>query len=210
MHTGFWLVRHAIVEENARTMLYGAMDVGLCATSLAEQRPIYAGLAARLPQPAHWVVTPLSRTRRTAEAIFAAGYPAPLLPGQELPVEPNLSEQHFGTWQGLPYEELPALLTHPAHAFWPVASHEVPPEGESMDDVVVRVGTALERLATAHPGREVVAVSHGGAIRAAIAHAMGVKADPVLHISIANLSLTRLERVAEGWRVVCVNEMAGV
>ena len=28
--TRFWMIRHAIVEENARAMLYGAMDVALC------------------------------------------------------------------------------------------------------------------------------------------------------------------------------------
>ena len=73
--TGFWLIRHAVVEENARAMLYGVMDVPLCETSLLEQAPMYRALAARLPRPAAWKVTPLSRTRRTAEAIFAAGYP---------------------------------------------------------------------------------------------------------------------------------------
>ena len=31
--TGFWLIRHAIVAENARAMLYGTMDVPLCPES---------------------------------------------------------------------------------------------------------------------------------------------------------------------------------
>ena len=53
-------------------------------------------------------------------------------------------------------------------------------------------------------------VSHGGAIRAAVAHAIGATAQQALHFSIHNISLTRLERVPEGWRVVCVNEWPGV
>ena len=28
--TRFWLIRHALVEENARAVLYGVMDVELC------------------------------------------------------------------------------------------------------------------------------------------------------------------------------------
>ncbi len=52
-------------------------------------------------------------------------------------------------------------------------------------------------------------VSHGGAIRAALAHAIGSAPDVVLHFSIQNLSLTRLEHHPEGWRVVCVNELPG-
>ncbi len=45
--TRFWLVRHALVEENARAMLYGTMDVELCPHTLAAQGPMYAA-----PRPA--------------------------------------------------------------------------------------------------------------------------------------------------------------
>ena len=202
--TSFWLVRHALVEENARAILYGTLDVALCPTSLVEQAPMYRALAARLPRPARWIVTPLSRTRRTAEAIFAAGYPpAPLA------VEPALIEQSLGEWHGLVHAELPARLVRPAHAFWPLAGDERPPGGESVADVITRVGPAMERLAREHTGEEVVIVTHGGAIRAAVAHALGIGADNALHLAIQNLSLTRLERHDAAWRVGCVNEMPG-
>jgi len=202
--TRFWLIRHALVEENARAMLYGTMDVELCPHSLEAQGPMYVALGQRLPRPATWVVTPLSRTRRTAEAIFRAGYPP-----ADLAVEPDLIEQSLGEWQGLPHAELPAKLTLPAHAFWPLGGREHPPGGESMAGVIERVGAALERLAVSHPGEDVVAVSHGGAIRAAVAYALDIAADNALHLSVQNLSLTRMERHEQGWRVVCVNELPG-
>ena len=202
--TNFWLIRHAIVDENARAMLYGVMDVPLCETSLLEQAPMYRALATRLPRPAAWKVTPLSRTRRTAEAIFAAGYPH-----REPQVEPGLIEQSLGEWQGLPHAELPARLTLPKHAFWPLGGHERPPGGESLVQVIERVGDALERLAARHAGEDVVAVSHGGAIRAAVAHCLRIGPDSALHLTVQNLSLTCLERSPEGWRVICVNELPG-
>ncbi|HUN39028.1 MAG TPA: histidine phosphatase family protein [Acetobacteraceae bacterium] len=202
--TRFWLIRHALVDENARAILYGVMDVALCETTLLEQGPMYASLAQRLPRPAHWIVTPLTRTRRTAQTIFAAGYPH-----AELAEEPGLIEQSLGDWQGLPHAELPARLTLPQHAFWPLAGYETPPNGESMADVIARVGTTMERLAAAHLGADVVAVAHGGSIRAAVAHALRIGPDNALHLSIQNLSLTRLERYPEGWRVACVNELPG-
>jgi broad specificity phosphatase PhoE len=204
METDFWLIRHALVDENARAFLYGVMDVPLCETTLLEQAPMYQALAARLPRPADWLVTPLSRTRRTAETIFAHGYPK-----ADLGVEAGLIEQSLGEWQGLPHHELPAKLVHPAHAFWPLAGHEKPPGGESIAEVITRVGAAMERLAEDHAGREVVIVSHGGAIRAAIAHALGIGPDNALHMSIQNLSLSRLQQTPHGWRVVCVNELPG-
>ena len=199
--TRFWLIRHAIVEENARAYLYGTMDVELCPHSLEAQTPTYAALANRLPQPANWLVTPLQRTRRTAEAIFRAGYPR-----AAWTVVPHLIEQDLGDWQGLPHAELPAKLALPAHAFWPLAGEERPPGGESMSEVISRVGPILEQLAEKHAGEDVVAVSHGGTIRAAVAHALAIKPDNALHLSVQNLSLTRLERHAQGWRVVSVNE----
>jgi broad specificity phosphatase PhoE len=204
METGFWLIRHALVAENARAFLYGVMDVPLCEPTLLEQAPMYRSLAARLPRPADWLVTPLSRTRRTAETLFAHGYPR-----TELTVEPGLIEQSLGEWQGLPHAELPARLALPKHAFWPLGGHEKPPGGESMAEVITRVGATMERLAETHAGRDVVVVSHGGAIRGAIAHALDIGPDNALHLSIHNLSLTRLERTPDGWRVVCVNEMPG-
>lgn len=202
--TRFWLIRHAIVDENARAMLYGIMDVPLCETSLLEQAPMYRALASRLPRPASWKVTPLSRTRRTAEAIFDAGYPR-----VEPKLEPGLIEQSLGEWQGLPHAELPARLTLPKHAFWPLAGYERPPGGETLAEVIQRVGLALEELAVAHPDEDVVVVSHGGAIRAAVAHCLGIGPDNALHLTVQNLSLTRIERLPEGWRVVCVNELPG-
>ncbi len=204
METRFWLIRHAIVAENERTRLYGVLDVQLCPDSLVSQAATYRALASSLPRPALWFCTELSRTRRTAEAIFAGGYPQ-----QPLTVEPNLIEQHLGEFQGLEHAALPARLTRPAHPFWPLSGSETPPGGESMAHVMVRVGRAMERLARSHAGRDLVMVSHGGAIRAAVGHAMGVDADAALHLSIQNLSLTRLDRLQEGWRVVGVNHLAG-
>ncbi len=199
--TRFWLIRHAIVAENARAYLYGRMDVELCDISLANQSPQYEALARRLPKPAVWHVTPLSRTVQTAEAVFRAGYP-PCEPA----VQPGLIEQDLGTWQGLAHADLPALLTTPAHAFWPLGAAETPPGGESMAEVVARVGNTVEQLALDHPATDLVCISHGGAIRAAVAHAMGVDAGAALHFAVQNLSLTVLERHSEGWRIVVVNE----
>ena len=202
--TSISLIRHALVNENARAILYGTMDVEVCPATLLEQAPMYRALAERLPHPAAWKVTPLSRTRRTAEAIFAAGYPR-----AEPEVEPDLIEQDLGEWQGLPHAELPPLLTLPKHAFWPLAGHERPPGGETMANVIRRVGAALERIAARHAGEDVIVISHGGSIRAAVAHCLDVGPDNALHLSVQNLSLTRLERYPEGWRVVCVNELPG-
>ncbi|QEO17111.1 histidine phosphatase family protein [Acetobacter vaccinii] len=203
--TRFWLIRHALVEENARMCMYGSMDVPLCPDSLIAQKPMYRALAARLPRPAHWFVSPLSRTRETARAIAEAGYGT--VPLKE---EAELIEQNLGTWQGMRYAGLHQHLTLPPHPFWPVGATECPPEGESMIGVCARVGRLLDRLAVTNAGQDMVAVAHGGVIRAALAHALRIHAETALHFSVQNLSLTILEHLPSGWRVVTVNELPGI
>ena len=199
--TRFFLIRHALVSPEARSVLYGSMDVALCEQSLVNEILLYGWLAARLPAEAIWVTSTLSRTKLTAAAIFAAGYPA-----AALVEEGDLVEQHLGEWQGIRHEELVQRLKHPAHPFWPHAGEEEPPGGEAFSQVVARVGPVLERYASHHPGRDVVVVAHGGSIRAAIAHAMRLTAHQALSFSIRNLGLTRLVKQGDDWQVAAVNE----
>jgi broad specificity phosphatase PhoE len=78
---------------------------------------------------------------------------------------------------------------------------------------------AVRRLSAEHAGRDIVAVAHGGTIRAALALALGLEPERALALSVDNCSLTRLERIAgpvssrppredgdEAWRVVRVNQ----
>lgn len=199
--TRLFLVRHALVEPSARLTMYGTMDVGLCELALRQEAAAYRWLAARLPAPARWFVTPLSRTRATAAAIFAAGYP-------EAPLETReaLIEQRLGEWEGLPHETFFQQLSQKPHPFWSISVEERPPAGESFADVIARVGPALDEIVYENQGTDVVIVAHGGSIRAALAHAMGVHGEAVLTFSIKNLGLTRIEKVGPDWRVAAVNE----
>lgn len=206
--TRLWLVRHAIVEQNARATLYGVQDVALCPDSLAAQVPQYRTLASWLPSGAVWIVTPLQRTGRTAAAIAEQARALGLDVAAPI-TESGLIEQDLGDWQGLAPADLPPRLSLPAHGFWPVDPDEVPPGGESFAQMCTRVGATLERLAADHAGSDVVAVSHGGAIRAACAHALGCTPRSALHLAIQNLSVTIVEHRPQGWRVLCINEIPG-
>jgi len=199
--TRFHLIRHAVVEPAARATFYGSLDVALCDLALREEAALYRWLAGRLPRPARWVTSTLGRTRATAAAIFAGGYPE-----QPLLAEPDLAEQHLGDWQGIAHAALTERLRHPPHPFWPHAAEEEPPGGESFARLRDRVAPVLERLAATHPGEDVVVIAHGGSIRAALAHALDLSAYQALVFSIRNLGLTRLEKIGPDWRVISVNE----
>jgi alpha-ribazole phosphatase len=200
----FWLIRHALVHPSALVNLYGTDDVPICDDTMEAQTGRYAALAARLPYPARFICTPLSRTPLTAAALFRGGYPA-----QTPLIDPAFVEQDFGALQGQPISSFDTRGAEERHPFWPIHAAETPPGGESFSHLIARVGAGLEALlASAAPGGHTIIVSHGGAIRAACAHVLGLTPHQALCLQIDNISLTQLEYNARGWRVLSVNEHA--
>jgi len=76
-----------------------------------------------------------------------------------------------------------------------------PPGGESFVD---QIGRTVEGLASV-PSGDAVLVVHSGTIRAALAIALELSPDAALRFVIDPLSLTRIDRLEAGWRVVTVN-----
>ncbi len=199
--TRWWWVRHAPVIGHDG-VIYGNSEVS-CDTS---DTAALGALAARLPEGAVWVASNLSRTQETAQALATAfdGVAPPL-------VEPALAEQNFGAWHGRSYAELRRDGEVAYHEFWLAPAHHVPPGGESFVQVIERVAGAVARLTETHSGRDIVAVAHGGSIRAALAVALGLEPESALAFRIETLSLTRIDHVAGAqgnWRVVAVNQSA--
>jgi alpha-ribazole phosphatase len=196
--TRWWWIRHAPVTSDGGR-IYGQSDID-CDVS---DRAAFAALAASLPQHAVWVVSNLKRTQMTARAIREAGLAAP-----EPIVEPDLAEQHFGVWQGRIRAEIYAER-HDWRGFWLAPARTAPPGGESFVDLMRRSGRAILRLNERHGGRDIVAIAHGGTIRAALALALRLDPEVALAFSSDNLALTRLDHIAEhggeAWRVGGVN-----
>jgi len=135
-------------------------------------------------------VTTLRRTAQTA---------APLLArlGLEPVVEADLREIHLGEWEGGVFREKvanrdPAFLEVERTGDWGAI-----PGAETFAQLRTRVVAALERIHAAHPGGRIVAVSHGGAIGAALAHATG--ANPMALSSADNGSINHLVLLGDRW-----------
>jgi alpha-ribazole phosphatase len=185
VETNFWLIRHAPVD-GPRGVIYGPdapADLGDAAALTA--------LGARLPKNGFAICSPARRTWETAVAL-----------GLDPIKEPNFREQDFGTWTGRRHDDLVAELGDAYHEFWKSPASNRPPGGESFVDQISRAGAAL---ATLPPG-DVVLVVHSGTIRAALAIALDLASDAALRFVIDPLSLTRIDRLENGWRVVAVNQ----
>jgi alpha-ribazole phosphatase len=203
--TRFWWVRHAPVEHGGR--IYGQKDMPCDCSDTA----VFSGLTRQLPTDAVWVVSNLRRTHETAAAIVRAGLPGPSqIPGPDAPAIADLAEQSFGKWQGLSYEELRQSRGGAFHRFWHAPAHERAPGGESFVDVLTRVARAIHALVEKHRGHDIIAVAHGGTIRAALGLALGLEPEACLAFTMENCSVTRIDHIdgpglGHGWRVVTVN-----
>ena len=197
--TRWWWVRHAPVRED-NGCIYGQEDLG-CDTS---DRVVFDAVGKILPRDAVWVASNLKRTHQTAAAIWAAGFPKPAA----MPQEPAFAEQHLGEWQGLNRKAFLARQPIGSHWFGPI--DEPAPGGESFMDLYNRVRGAIERINVEHAGKDVIAVAHGGTIKAAIGLALGNQPEKGLVFDIDNCSVTRLDHFASAgksiWRLPMVNQ----
>jgi alpha-ribazole phosphatase len=183
--TRLWLIRHAPVD-GPRGVIHGPD-----APADVSDAAAFAALTARLPQNAFSVCSPARRTWETAKTL-----------GLDPVKEPAFREQDFGTWTGRRHDDLVAELGDAYHEFWKSPASNCPPGGESFVDQIARANAGLAAL----PAGDVVLVVHSGTIRAALAIALDLAPEGALRFVIDPLSLTRLDRLDNGWRVGAVNQ----
>ena len=197
--TRWWWVRHAPVRED-EGCIYGQKDLN-CDCS---DRIVFEAVGKILPRDAVWYASNLKRTHQTAEAIWAAGCPKPA----DMPHVSAFAEQHLGELQGMNRAAFYASLPPGRH--WLTGIDEPAPGGESFMDLYNRTCAAIERINAEQAGRDIVAVAHGGTIRAAVALALGGQPDKGLAFDIDNCSVTRLDHLQSvsynGWRLPMVNQ----
>jgi alpha-ribazole phosphatase len=193
--TRWWWVRHAPVPD-PEGRITGRLDLP-CDISDTE---CFAALANRLPRNPVLVESGLMRCGQTIGGLEAAGLA--LLPAM---VEPGLVEQDFGRWQGRTWADLAVAKDADLALFWQNPATAAPPGGESFAAMVERVRPVIDRLCAEQAGRDIVAVAHAGTIRAALAVALDITPGAALCFVIEPLSLTRIDRLSSGWRVLGTN-----
>ena len=166
--TTMLLTRHGETDWNRELRIQGSSDVELNDLGRAQAR----GLAQELEHLDIDAIysSDLRRARATAEVVAASH-------GLDVRLDPRLRERSFGSWEGLTREDVAAL---------PEGSHH---DGESDDEVRERVVEAVQAIADAHPGEEVLVVSHGGALNTLWHHALGERVERWANCAVYKLAL---------------------
>jgi alpha-ribazole phosphatase len=146
------LLRHT-TPAIASGVCYGMTDLDVAETFAEEASAVLDALTP----PDRIVTSPLTRCRKLAEHV-AQSHALPVT------VDDRLREMDFGTWEGLPWAEIPrAELDHWATDFL----HARPHGGESVAMLTARVREALAEWDD-HQSHALI-VTHAGVIKAALA-----------------------------------------
>jgi broad specificity phosphatase PhoE len=179
------LVRHGETDWNRERRFQGHTDIPLNDAGLAQVQK----LADQLDGQAFTIAyaSPLKRAAQTAE-ILAARL------GIEVQHDAGLKEVDVGAWSGLTVPEVE--LRYPdGYSRWHDWRVEGWDDGEAYEELSGRVVAALQDIGARHVGGKVLAVTHGGPIRAAIAAARGLTLDEA-HSTIGPLANCAVVRVA--------------
>ena len=178
--TTILLVRHGQTPTTGTTLPGRAKGLHL-ADPGREQAQRAAERIARLDKLTAIYASPLERTRETAAPIAKAT-------GLKVRAERGLLECDFGEWTGAALADLRKLPAWKTVQQYPSGFRF--PGGESFADMQVRMTATLARLAAAHRGETIVAVSHADPIKAALADALGTHLDLFQRIVVSPCSVS--------------------
>lgn len=190
------LVRHGQSEWNAARRLQGQADVSL--TDEGRRQADALRPAVRAIGPDRAIASDLKRVRETADRIGAAD--ARLLP--------DLREIDVGDWTG---RSIATVIEGDPETYkgWRAGTH-APPGGESWPDFVARVAGAIESQHAAGPEDTLLAVCHGGVIRALIQHLLGLSPARIIPVAPASLTVLQLDGAGDpGARLELFNYRPG-
>jgi probable phosphoglycerate mutase len=169
-----WLARHGETDWNREGRWQGHTDIALNDAGRAQARALATQLRGRGIARIH--ASDLRRARETAEIVAAALGLGPVV------VDPALRERSFGLFEGL--TRLECEVNHPEHwALYRSDARQAPPGAEAQDALAARMLRGMAR-AVADGAGDVLVVSHGGSIRALLAHETGVMPPPLDNVAV--------------------------
>jgi len=174
-----YLVRHP-PPVGVDGLCYGRLDVAVDEHAIGETADsVFTQLPSQVLENAHIYSSPASRCMGLARRIAAPREPAPT---------EDLSEMNFGDWQGSRWD---SIAREKIDAWAKDAWGYRPGDGESAEMVATRWGRWLNHVSQLE--RDVVAVTHAGLIRVALARSAGIKDPSVLNVQVPYGSVHCLE-----------------
>lgn len=171
------LIRHTSLQT-AAGICYGQSDIDVAASFSSEA----ASTKTKLTSIGFNAVytSPLQRCIKLADALKLGK-----------PIEDaRLMELNFGDWELRAWDDIPRdLFDTWAHDYANIA----PPNGETFSQLQQRGLNFLEEILAKHANEHIAVVSHGGTIRALLAHTLNMPLKGLFRFNIDYGSVTQLD-----------------
>jgi broad specificity phosphatase PhoE len=200
MRTTLYLIRHGETDWNMEGRWQGHADVPLNDIGRRQAQLLAQYLAAEGVRFDAIYSSDLARAYQTAWEVGAAVRVA-------VQLLPSLREIDLGNWSGLTYHEIKER--YPVETQLLEQGQDIPRGGaETMAALQQRVVEAVDAIAMHHRGETLALVTHGGCIRAMLAHADQHAGDSfVKYPHIGNTSISIVTIDAKGWHAQETNLM---
>ncbi|MDQ1393173.1 MAG: hypothetical protein QOF30_2150 [Acidimicrobiaceae bacterium] len=185
MHADLVLVCHA----STAAVRSASFPAGESLDPQGEADAVAASVAIGALRPARLCCAPSPAARQTAAALA-------LEAGLRPTVERAIRDCDFGRWSGRPMGEV-ARDEPDAFSSWMSEADSRPHGGESLVDLLRRVGEWVDSCCTLHG--TTVAVTHPAVVRAAIVHAIEAAPAAFWHLDLGPLSRTWLRGNGSRW-----------
>ncbi len=177
MITNFFFIRHApVIKREGHLPPHdppiqkGPFDLAL--------------LRARLPKNADWHISPLLRTRQTADLLMAELVPRSVI------FDNRLIEMNFGEWHDQPVAKVWAEIADgPRHNWSFIMPQTQPPGGESFNAQCKRIARWLDNKAAQLATNPQIIITHAGVISAVLSHILGISPKTAIGIKVANFAV---------------------
>lgn len=187
--TKVYLIRHGKTQWNLESRYQGANGDSQLLKDSYREIELLASSLQRIPFE-HAYASPLKRARITAQALLNH-----LNPEIPLTIDSRLKEFNLGKMEGMHFEDVaakwPEVLKNFRHH--PDKYDESLVEGESFLEVIARFRAAIEEYCRQYPNGNILVISHGAALNAAINALIGT---PLAHLKdrggLSNTSTTIL------------------
>lgn len=203
--TTFYFIRHGQTDANAMGLKQGTInDDRTHLTALGQQQADQLRAHFDISFADRLYVSPLDRTRETAAILNQDAH----LPTQ---VDERLLEISYGSWDGQQNAEL--MATHP-EVFDPVLQDVLPSytnvatNGETFAQVEARVAAFMQEVAAAQPNGNIIVVTHGFTVKAAVLVATQTP-NPMSLPEPANTSVTRIQLADDRYFIWAYNQIFG-
>lgn len=172
-----YLIRHTSLQVPAG-ICYGQSDIDVASSFLDEALLTQEKLIST-PFDAIYA-SPLQRCLKLANAINIG----------DAIVDNRLMELNFGDWEMSAWDDIPRdIFDVWAHNYANLA----PPNGETFSQLQQRGIHFLEEISTLYPTGNIAVVTHGGMIRALLAHVLNMPLKGLFRFTIDYGSITQLE-----------------